>query len=190
MTLDAISIITSDMPAAISFYTALGLELADGGPDAPHTEFVSGPLRIHLDTEAVVLGMDPEWTRPTGGRKTSLAFDCSTAEAVDATFVQLTGSGDAGGDPVAGVVPEPWDAFWGQRYAVVSDPDCNTIDLFATRPSQNYLMAAQQPGARLLGRHQVVLGGADIRAEVRDRPESMKSRAAGQRRIFAMCLGP
>ena len=62
MKLDAISIITADMPAAITFYSALGLELADGGPDAPHTEFSSGSLRILLDTEAVVLGIDPAWT--------------------------------------------------------------------------------------------------------------------------------
>jgi hypothetical protein len=26
---------------------------------------------------------------------------------------------------------EPWDAFWGQRYAEVLDPDGNLIDLFA-----------------------------------------------------------
>lgn len=25
----------------------------------------------------------------------------------------------------------PWDAFWGQRYAVVVDPDGNLVDLFA-----------------------------------------------------------
>jgi hypothetical protein len=25
----------------------------------------------------------------------------------------------------------PWDAPWGQRYAVVKDPDDNGIDLFA-----------------------------------------------------------
>ena len=26
---------------------------------------------------------------------------------------------------------KPWDAFWGQRYAVVHDPDGNAVDLFA-----------------------------------------------------------
>lgn len=26
---------------------------------------------------------------------------------------------------------EPWDAFWGQRYASVEDPDGNSVDLFA-----------------------------------------------------------
>ncbi|MGO0603686.1 VOC family protein [Brevibacterium linens] len=86
MKLEAISIITADMPAAITFYSALGLELADGGPDAPHTEFTAGSLRILLDTEAVMLGIDPEWTRPTGAHTMSLAFDCSTAEAVDAAY--------------------------------------------------------------------------------------------------------
>jgi uncharacterized glyoxalase superfamily protein PhnB len=25
----------------------------------------------------------------------------------------------------------PWDAFWGQRYATVLDPDGNQVDLFA-----------------------------------------------------------
>jgi uncharacterized glyoxalase superfamily protein PhnB len=26
---------------------------------------------------------------------------------------------------------EPWDAFWGQRYAIVADPDDNAISLYA-----------------------------------------------------------
>ena len=29
---------------------------------------------------------------------------------------------------------EPWDAFWGQRYAQVWDPDGNGVDLFARLP--------------------------------------------------------
>ena len=37
------------------------------------------------------------------------------------------------GDAGFAVVKEPWDAFWGQRYAIVSDPDGYTIDLFAAR---------------------------------------------------------
>ncbi|AZT92096.1 MULTISPECIES: VOC family protein [Brevibacterium] len=131
MKLDAISIITANMPAAVQFYSAFGLELNDGGRDAAHTEFSSGTLRILLDSEQVMLSIDPEWTWPTGGHKMSLAFDCSTAEAVDATFARLTSAG-AESAPVASVVHEPWDAFWGQRYAVVSDPDGNKVDLFAS----------------------------------------------------------
>jgi uncharacterized glyoxalase superfamily protein PhnB len=31
----------------------------------------------------------------------------------------------------AGEHKEPWDGFWGQRYAQLKDPDGNVIDLFA-----------------------------------------------------------
>jgi uncharacterized glyoxalase superfamily protein PhnB len=44
--------------------------------------------------------------------------------AVDATFAELVAAGHEGH-------LEPWDAFWGQRYAVVHDPDGNAVDLFA-----------------------------------------------------------
>lgn len=132
MKLDAISIVTADMAKALAFYQALGLNLVDGSPEAPHSELSTGGLRVLLDTEEVMLGIDPQWTWPTGGHKMSLAFDCSTAEAVDATFAQLT-EGSDDDDPVAAVVKGPWDAFWGQRYAVISDPDGNTIDLFAAQ---------------------------------------------------------
>jgi catechol 2,3-dioxygenase-like lactoylglutathione lyase family enzyme len=30
---------------------------------------------------------------------------------------------------------EPWDAFWGMRYAVVRDPDGTPVDLFARLPA-------------------------------------------------------
>ena len=31
---------------------------------------------------------------------------------------------------------EPWDAFWGQRYAQVADPDGTIVDLYAPLPQQ------------------------------------------------------
>ena len=43
-------------------------------------------------------------------------------DAVDATYADLVGAGHEGH-------LEPWDAFWGQRYAVVHDPDGNTLSL-------------------------------------------------------------
>ena len=43
---------------------------------------------------------------------------------VDAAFARVTGAGFR-------AAKEPWDAFWGQRYAVVLDPDGNHVNLFA-----------------------------------------------------------
>ena len=53
-----------------------------------------------------------------------LAFACDSPEEVDTTFKQLTDSGYKSH-------LEPWDAFWGQRYASVLDPDGNSVELFA-----------------------------------------------------------
>jgi uncharacterized glyoxalase superfamily protein PhnB len=55
----------------------------------------------------------------------SLAFLCSSPEEVDATYERLATLGHG--------YKEPWDAFWGQRYAIVKDPDGNHIDLFASQ---------------------------------------------------------
>lgn len=33
------------------------------------------------------------------------------------------------------IIKEQWDAFWGQRYSSVSDPDGNQIDIFSALSS-------------------------------------------------------
>jgi uncharacterized glyoxalase superfamily protein PhnB len=43
---------------------------------------------------------------------------------VDSLYAELTGAGYEGH-------LAPWDAFWGQRYAVLRDPDGNDVALFA-----------------------------------------------------------
>ena len=47
--------------------------------------------------------------------------------AVDATYERLVAAGYHGHK-------SPWDAEWGQRYALIHDPDGNTIEL-KTYPS-------------------------------------------------------
>jgi uncharacterized glyoxalase superfamily protein PhnB len=67
--------------------------------------------------------LDPEWVEPVGQRL-ALAFKCDSPAEVDATYQCLTAAGYLGRKA-------PWDAFWGQRYATVLDPDGNGVDLFA-----------------------------------------------------------
>ncbi|WP_433180308.1 VOC family protein [Actinoallomurus sp. CA-150999] len=122
--LAVISIITDDMPAAIAFYESCGLQLSGGGPNEPHSEFGGAGIKVMLDTREVVTGIDPHWKPPSGGHAMALAFDCGTPDDVDATFDRMVAAG-------AGVGKKPWDAFWGQRYAVITDPDGNPVDLFA-----------------------------------------------------------
>lgn len=123
--LDLIGLVVSDMAASLAFYRRLGLDVPEGAGSAPHVEAVlPGGLRVAWDTEETVRSFDPAWSRPAGGHRVELAFRCGSPEEVDALYAELTGAGYGGHLP-------PWDAVWGQRYAVVLDPDGAGVSLFA-----------------------------------------------------------
>lgn len=123
---DLVGMVVKDMGAALKFYRALGLEIPPQADKEEHVEYVTpGGFRIAWDTIQVIKGFDPDWIEPVGQRST-LAFKCDNPADVDATYKRLTGKGYKG-------YKEPWDAFWGQRYAVITDPDGNHVDLFANR---------------------------------------------------------
>ncbi|MGV9414633.1 VOC family protein [Nocardia sp. NPDC003693] len=122
---DVVSVVVSDMGAAVAFYGLLGLEFEAGAADLPHAEAqLPGGMRFALDSEETIRSFHPEWKAGNGDGRVGLAFRCDSAGAVDAKFEELTAAGYRG-------EMKPFDAFWGQRYAVVLDPDGNGIDLYA-----------------------------------------------------------
>ena len=126
--LDFFGIAVSDMPRSVAFYRLLGLEFPEGAEEQPHVEAqLGGGVRYALDTEEVMRTFDPEWKRPSDGHLTGGAFQCESPEEVDRVYRELL---DAGATPHK----EPWDAFWGQRYAQLKDPDGTVIDLYAPLP--------------------------------------------------------
>jgi uncharacterized glyoxalase superfamily protein PhnB len=125
---EAFGIVVSDMPRALAFYRKLGLEFPDGAEGEDHVEAqLPGGLRYMIDTESVIKMFDPEWQRPSRGHAVAGAFKCESPAEVDRVYKELV---EAGGSPHK----EPWDAFWGQRYAQLTDPDGTVIDLFAALP--------------------------------------------------------
>jgi catechol 2,3-dioxygenase-like lactoylglutathione lyase family enzyme len=123
-----IEFVVSDMAATLAFYRLLGLDLPPNADAEPHVEVDLGGLKLAFDTEDVIRSFDPGWTAPAvGGHRVALAFECKSPAEVDAAWKELTSAGHQGH-------LEPWDAFWGMRYAVVHDPDGNPVDLFARLP--------------------------------------------------------
>ncbi|MEU6624018.1 VOC family protein [Streptomyces litmocidini] len=121
---DLVGLVVSDMAASLAFYRRLGLDVPAGAESAPHVEAaLPGGLRIAWDTEDVIRSFDPGWTRPVGNR-VGLAFRCGAPAEVDAVYEELVTAGYRGH-------LKPWDAVWGQRYAVVLDPDGGEVSLFA-----------------------------------------------------------
>ncbi|MEV0964032.1 MULTISPECIES: VOC family protein [unclassified Streptomyces] len=123
--LDAVGLVVSDMAASLAFYRRLGLAIPEGAESAPHVEAVlPGGPRVLFDTEDTIRSFDPGWTPPEGRDRVGLAFLCDSPAEVDKTYEELVGAGHRGH-------LAPWDAFWGQRYAIVLDPDGAEVSLFA-----------------------------------------------------------
>ncbi|WP_129841488.1 VOC family protein [Streptomyces sp. RFCAC02] len=126
--LDLFGIITDDMAASLAFYRRLGLAVPADADRQPHVEItLPGGGRLAWDTADTVRAFLPDWTPPQGGHRLSLAFLCEGPTEVDTLWTELTQAGYTG-------EKAPWDAFWGQRYAIVLDPDGNPVDLFAPLP--------------------------------------------------------
>ncbi|MCX2971703.1 MULTISPECIES: VOC family protein [Streptomyces] len=122
---DLIGMVAADMAATLAFYRRLGLHFPAGADTAPHVEATGpGGTRLAWDTVEVIRSMHPGWEMPADGGRVSLAFRCADPAEVDRVYAELTGAGHP-------AVKEPWDAPWGQRYAIVADPDGTPVDLFA-----------------------------------------------------------
>jgi catechol 2,3-dioxygenase-like lactoylglutathione lyase family enzyme len=122
---DLIGIAVADMPKALAFYRRLGLSIPADADGEDHVEAtLPGGIRIAWDTVEVLRSFDPHWTAPTGSARVSLAFKCDSPAEVDRLYAEMTADGQH-------AHKEPWDAFWGQHYAQLHDPDGNSVDLFA-----------------------------------------------------------
>ncbi len=119
-----IEIVVADMAGALAFYRRLGLEIPPEADTEPHVDVDLGGMHLAFDTRETILSFNTDWTPPSGGHGMALAFACESPADVDAAYAELTDAGATG-------ALEPWDAFWGMRYAVVHDPDGNPVDLFA-----------------------------------------------------------
>ena len=121
--LNALGIVASDMARSIAFYRLLGLDLPET-PGEGHIEAAqANGFRLMLDSEETIRSFQPDWTRQAGNQL-GLAFECGSPAEVDELYASVTAAGFHG-------EKEPWDAFWGQRYAQLKDPDGVPIDLYA-----------------------------------------------------------
>ncbi|MCA9395398.1 MAG: VOC family protein [Candidatus Omnitrophica bacterium] len=123
MGLDAVGIVSKDIPRTIRFYALLGLDLEECGGSGHFEAATDGGIRVMVDSVDLIRQIQPDWQAPSGSGIT-LCFLQESPAAVDDLHTRILQAGFES-------VKEPWDAFWGQRYATVKDPDGNQVDLFA-----------------------------------------------------------
>ena len=124
MKIDAVEVTSTHLQKTAEFYELLGFRFPAFKADEDHLEPINpqGSARLMIDSQSMVknlLGADPQ---PSNHSSFALYYD--TPAEVDRVTAEVKKAGFT-------VVTEPWDAFWGQRYAIVQDPDGYKVDLFS-----------------------------------------------------------
>lgn len=116
-----IHLAVNDVKIAGAFYRLIGLAVPPEESLGEHIEIdMGGGVHLALSTETVVRMYDPGFRPPTGQPGAALQFHVDGRADVDEMFVRLTDAGYHGH-------LAPVDAFWGDRYAEVDDPDGNIV---------------------------------------------------------------
>ena len=125
--LDQVNLVVRDMDAMAAFYGRLGLTVQEVPPEwsewAPHHRGVDAGDALHLDLDSAAFAAQWNQGIPKDTRVV-IGFRTRSREAVDTLYADLTAAGYRGQQP-------PYDAFWGARYAVVEDPDGNSVGLMS-----------------------------------------------------------
>ena len=122
---DMVGMVVRDMAASLRFYRLLELAVPEGVEREPYVDVITpNGYRISWNTLEMVKGIDPDFVENPVGQRISLAFKCDSPAEVNALHEKILAAGFTSHKA-------PWDAFWGQRYATVVDPDGNTVELFA-----------------------------------------------------------
>jgi catechol 2,3-dioxygenase-like lactoylglutathione lyase family enzyme len=122
--LNTVGLVVQDMAKSLAFYRAIGLDIPADEDAEPHVQYSgSNGYAIGFVSEAIVRQSDPKWSDNFGNR-VNLQFKFDTPTEVDAIYTHLISAGYES-------YQAPWDAFWGQRFARIIDPDKNVVNLFA-----------------------------------------------------------
>lgn len=120
---DQVNLVVEDMEASVAFYRRLGLTIPDTDADfQAHHRNARTPGGIDIDFDSVTFAR--HWDRGWNGGMGVLGFKVESRERVDQIYADLTGEGYR-------AQQEPYDAFWGARYAVVEDPDGNAVGIMS-----------------------------------------------------------
>ena len=123
MKLNAVGVSSRDLKKSVAFYTLLGFEFPSFKSDEQHVEVSSHEgAKLMIDKASLVKDIIGEEPRPANHSPFAIEYD--SPEELNVTAKKIKDAGFT-------IVKEPWDAFWGQRYAIVQDPDGYKVDLYA-----------------------------------------------------------
>jgi uncharacterized glyoxalase superfamily protein PhnB len=126
--LGQINIVTRDLRKSASFYRLLGVRIEE----IPETEWAphhangvaSNGVRVEFDSIVFAKQWNPGLDETKLGSAIIPIFHVAVRDEVDRVHTRVTAAGYRSHK-------EPEDAFWGARYAIVEDPDGNSVGIMS-----------------------------------------------------------
>jgi uncharacterized glyoxalase superfamily protein PhnB len=115
-------VIVEDMARSLDFYRLLGVDVPPDGDDQPTVGIKMGEMTFLLSTERANAVWDPARveTEPGQGYRMLLEFLLDDPRSVDAKYIEMTSHGYESH-------AAPYDTGFGMRFAMIHDPDGNTV---------------------------------------------------------------
>ena len=131
LVLDQLNLICNDVDATISFYRLLGLDISESTvwrtESGSHHVEVKMPngFELAFDSNALAAVYNSgSIHRTNSGTRNVLSFRVHNPDKVDSICKTLKELGYS-------VSQEPYNTFWGSRYAIIEDPDGNLVGLMS-----------------------------------------------------------
>ncbi len=128
--LQQINVVVRDMRRALEFYRVLGLAIEEVPPEwaewAKHHSrgWTSNGIRVEFDSVAFAKQWNPGLDASKLGSATITIFHVEPRAEVDRVHARVVQAGYRSHKA-------PEDAFWGARYAIVEDPDGNSVGIMS-----------------------------------------------------------
>jgi uncharacterized glyoxalase superfamily protein PhnB len=125
--LNQINIVAADYDATLDFYRRLGVAITQTPRHADQRHAaasLANGLTLEFDNVPLARIYNAAWRTADGGSAAILGFSLPSREAVDRLYAELVAAGYRGRQ-------QPYDAFWGARYAIVADPAGNDVGLMS-----------------------------------------------------------
>jgi uncharacterized glyoxalase superfamily protein PhnB len=123
-----LNVVAEDFDRTITFYRKLGLEIAEAPPSPEGIQHARAKLPdgflLEFDNGTLARFYNAAWRDTEERGRIVIGFRLPTRESVDRLYHELLSSGYVSVQP-------PYDAFWGQRYAIVADPDGHDVGLMS-----------------------------------------------------------
>lgn len=116
--------IVEDLPRAAEFYRRLGVDIPEQSVNERAVEVKMGEMSFLLTSKRAAASWDPGRVEPSGGSRVVLEFYLKTREAVDAKYTEMVDYGYEG-------YRAPFQTSFGPYFALINDPDGNTVLLSA-----------------------------------------------------------